>query len=67
MRGPTIPMTKRKLDPQKYATVKAEFEKIEAVGIVRQSNSPWSSALHIVRKPVEIFASQFSARKRSSF
>ena len=39
------------MDPQKYTTAKAEFEKMEVAGIVRRSNSPWSSALPMVPKP----------------
>ena len=48
---------------QKYAAAKAEFKRMEKTGIMRRSNSPWSSALHMVIPkpvgswpPVEIFA-----------
>ena len=41
---------RRHLDLQKYATAKAEFERMEKAGIVRRSNLPWSSALHMVPK-----------------
>ena len=41
----------RRLDPEKYAAAKLEFDKMEQVGIVRRSNSPWASALHMVPKP----------------
>ena len=36
---------------QKYAAAKAEFERMEKAGIVRQSNLPWSSILHMVPMP----------------
>ena len=38
-----------RLDPQKYAAAKAKFKKMEAAGIVQQTNSPRSSALHMVQ------------------
>ena len=41
----------RRLDPEKYAAAKLEFDKMEKAGIVRRSNSPWASALHMVPKP----------------
>ena len=50
-RGPPISTPARRLDHAKYAAAKAEFERMEAAGIVRRSNSPWSSALHMVPKP----------------
>ena len=34
----------------KLADAKAAFAKLEAAGIIRHSNSPWSSPLHMVRK-----------------
>ena len=40
-----------RLDPEKYAAAKLEFDKMEKAGIVRRSNSPWASALHMVPKP----------------
>ena len=51
-KGPPISTpARRRLDPQKYATTKAEFEKMEKAGIIRWSNLPWVSALHMVPKP----------------
>ena len=50
-KGPPISTPARCLDPQKYAAAKAEFERMEKAGIVRRSNSPWASALHMVPKP----------------
>jgi hypothetical protein len=40
----------RRLDAEKLRCAKAEFEKLEAAGIIRRSNSAWSSALHLVKK-----------------
>ena len=39
-RGIPISTPARRLDPQKYAAAKAEFERMEKAGIVRWSNSP---------------------------
>ena len=36
--------------PDKLAVAKSEFEKMEKMGIIRKSNSPWASPLHIVLK-----------------
>ena len=35
----------------KLAAAEAEFRKLEAAGIVRHSDSPWASPLHMVPKP----------------
>jgi hypothetical protein len=40
----------RRLDPDKLSAAEAEFRHLEAAGIVRRSDSPWSSPLHMVRK-----------------
>ncbi len=40
-----------RLDGEKLAAAKKEFLQMEKDGIVWQSNSPWSSPLHIIRKP----------------
>ena len=51
---PTVPgpvlAKARHLDPEKLASAKAEFAKMEAAGIIRRSSSPWSSPLHMVKK-----------------
>jgi hypothetical protein len=41
----------RRLDPEKHRIAEAEFQNLEKAGIVRRSNSPWSSPLHMVPKP----------------
>ena len=48
---PPIRSRPRRLDDQKLACAKAEFDKLLAAGIIRRSNSPWSSPLHCVPKP----------------
>ncbi len=40
----------RRLDPVKFQAAKKEFLKLEQLGIVRRSKSPWASPLHIVPK-----------------
>jgi len=40
----------RRLDPEKLAAAKAEFDRMEAEGIVQRSSSAWSSPLHMVRR-----------------
>ena len=48
--GPPIASRFRRLDAEKLAAAKAEFLQLEKDGIVRRSDSPWSSPLHMVRK-----------------
>jgi hypothetical protein len=40
----------RRLDPDKLRQAEAEFRELEVAGIIRRSDSPWSSPLHMVRK-----------------
>jgi cleavage and polyadenylation specificity factor subunit 1 len=40
----------RRLDQDKLRIAEEEFRKLEAAGIIRRSNSPWSSPLHMVPK-----------------
>ena len=48
--GPPVFARARRLDPQRLEDAKAEFAEMERLGIVRRSDSPWSSPLHMVRK-----------------
>ena len=48
--GPPISSPFRRLDAEKLAAAKAEFSALEKDGIVRRSDSPWASPLHMVRK-----------------
>lgn len=50
-KGPPISSRFRRLDGEKLAAAKAEFLQMERDGIVRRSDSPWSSPLHMVKKP----------------
>ena len=49
--GAPIHARARHLSPEKLAVGKKEFEDLEALGIIRRSNSPWSSPLHVTAKP----------------
>ncbi len=40
----------RRMDPDKLRQAEAEFRELEAAGIIRRPDSPWSSPLHMVRK-----------------
>ena len=40
----------RCLDPNKLKTAKEEFRKLELTGIIRRSDSPWASPLHMVKR-----------------
>ena len=40
----------RRLDPDMLRVAKEEFAQLEAAGIIRRSDSPWSFPLHMVRK-----------------
>ena len=41
--GPPVFAKAHRLNPSRLQQVKAEFDKLEAAGIIRLSNSPWSS------------------------
>ena len=49
-KGPPVHARARRLPPDKLAIAKEEFRNLEQLGIVRRSNSPWSSPLHMVPK-----------------
>ena len=51
--GPPVFAKARRLDTDKLAEAKAEFDKLEAEGIVRRSDSPWAyyRRLNTVTKP----------------
>ena len=40
----------RRLDQAKLEAAKAEFAELECLGIIRRSDSPWSSPLHVMPK-----------------
>lgn len=48
--GPPVYSHARRLAPDKLALAKDEFRKMEQMGIIRRSNSPWASPLHMVPK-----------------
>ncbi len=47
--GPPITAKFRRLDAEKLTAAKAEFDQLELDGIIRRSDSPWASPLHMVR------------------
>ena len=49
--GPPLHARARRLKQDKLEVAKAEFAEMEKLGIVRRSNSPWASPLHLVPKP----------------
>ena len=48
--GPPVHARARRLPPNKLVIAKEEFRKMEDMGIIRRSDSPWSSPLHMVPK-----------------
>lgn len=48
--GPPVFAKARRLDPAKQSAAEAEFRELERAGIVRRSQSPWASPLHLVPK-----------------
>ncbi len=49
--GPPISSRARRLLPEQLLAAEKTFRELESVGIVRCSDSPWSSLLHMVPKP----------------
>ena len=52
MTGRPVFARSRRLDPDKLKTAKEEFRKLELAGIIRRSDSPWASPLHMAKKSV---------------
>jgi hypothetical protein len=48
--GPPVASPFRRLDGEKPTAAKAKFAQLERDGIIRRSDSPWASPLHMVRK-----------------
>lgn len=48
--GPPVACKPRRLDPVRLKAAKKEFENMVANGVAKRSESPWSSALHLVKK-----------------
>ncbi|CAH8603364.1 unnamed protein product [Dicrocoelium dendriticum] len=51
-RGQPVSARPRRLAPDKLRAARAEFDRMLQLGIVRPSNSPWASPLHMVPKKV---------------
>ena len=49
-KGPPVHARARRLPPDKLAIAKAEFNRMQEMGIIRKSSSPWASPLHMVPK-----------------
>ena len=49
--GPPVAARARRLNEAQLRIAQDEFQKMEEQGIIRRSNSPWSSPLHMVPKP----------------
>jgi len=49
--GPTVYAQAQCLDPAKLTIARAEFANMEPLCILRRSDSPWASPVHIVPKP----------------
>jgi transposase InsO family protein len=48
--GPPATAKFRRLDPERLAAAKAEFQQMLQAGVVRRASSSWASPLHMVRK-----------------
>ena len=48
--GPPLHARPRRLDGEKLQVAKDEFNKMEQMGIIQRSDSPWASPLHVVPK-----------------
>ena len=52
--GPPVFSRPRRLAPDRFKVAKAEFDHMLQLGIIRPSNSNWSSPLHMVPKPTPV-------------
>ena len=48
--GPPLHAKAWRLNEEKLQIAREEFTKMEEMGIIRRSNSPWASPLHVVPK-----------------
>ena len=51
LKGPPVYARARRLNPDRLKVARLEFANMERLGIIRHSDSPWNSPLHIVPKP----------------
>ena len=49
--GPPVFTEARRLDAEKFESARKEFAALEAAGIIRRSDSPLASPLHMAQKP----------------
>ncbi len=49
-KGPPVTARPRRLAPAKLKQAKKEFDRLQKIGIIRPSSSPWASSLHMVPK-----------------
>ena len=49
-KGPPVHAHARRLPPDKLEIARAEFNRMQEIGIIRRSSSPWAAPLHMVPK-----------------